>query len=316
MLKSCKRFMRYYGGMMVFLFATVVAHSLFVSEIALAKAPPKKAAVPAGPQKQIYTRSERVIDSQRLGASGKAAYIVSAVGTRSGLLITEVADRTLAANIGLAEGDVLLTINSRVCTTATDVDRFLGDIPSGVVKVSFARQGDAGLQLYNLDAKYANTYGPVGIKSSGGTGGAKSNYASLVGQISSAESHMVSVVNADRAGEKQPAVSANSSLAGLARAHAQDMAKRRFFNHVNPDGRSPQDRARAAGLGGVYENISMASGITDVSSSAESSERQMMSEPPNQQNHRGTILNPSVTSVGIGIAVTPDGRFYMVQEFQ
>ena len=303
---------------MVVLCGVVAAQCLVASPQAFAKAPPKKTAVPSGPPKQIYTRSERVINSPRLGASGKAAYIVSAVGSRSGLLITDVSDRSLAANIGLAEGDVLLTINSRVCTTATDVDRFLGDMPSGVVKVSFARQGDAGLQLYNLDARYANALGPVGAKSSVASsgGGAKSNYAALAGQVSTAESHMVSVVNADRAKEKQPAVSANSSLADLARAHAQDMARRRFFNHVNPDGRSPQDRARVAGLGGVYENISMASGISDVSSSAEESERQMMSEPPNQQNHRGTILNPSVTSVGIGIAVTPDGRFYMVQEFQ
>lgn len=78
---------------------------------------------------------------------------------------------------------------------------------------------------------------------------------------------------------------------------------------------SPQDRARRAGIGGVFENISMANGITDVSSAAEDSERQMMAEPPNQQNHRGTILNPTVTSVGIGIAISKDGGFYMVQEF-
>lgn len=318
MLKSGKRRMRYYSGL-VLLIVSVGISGFHLPPLAVeAKVPAKpKAKVPAGPPKQIYTRSERIINSRLLGASGKAAYIVSSVGSRSGILITEVADRSVAANIGLGEGDVLLTINQRVVTTAADADHILDDTPSGIIRVSFARQSEEGLQLYNLNVRYAHTASPLGNISSTthAAGGGKSSLASLVAQIPAVESQMVSIVNADRSKEKQPPVSANSSLAALARAHAQDMANRRFFNHVNPDGASPQDRARRAGLGGVFENISMANGITDVSSAAEDSERQMMAEPPNQQNHRGTILNPTVTSVGIGIAISKDGGFYMVQEF-
>jgi hypothetical protein len=41
----------------------------------------------------------------------------------------------------------------------------------------------------------------------------------------------------------------------------------------------------------------------------------MMSEPPNQQNHRSNILNPNHACCGIGIARGKNGALYSVQEF-
>lgn len=41
------------------------------------------------------------------------------------------------------------------------------------------------------------------------------------------------------------------SLAAAARAHSLDMIQREFFDHVNPDGLNPTQRARAAGYAGV-----------------------------------------------------------------
>ena len=284
-----------------------------------AKAPPPKKSVPTGPPKQIYTRSERTLSSQILGASGKAAYIVSSVGTNSGILITDVTSGGVAANMGIGEGDVLLSINQRVVTTAPDADRILGDIPSGKIRVSFARQGDSGLQLYNLNVSYSHQGPPAGMPSSGAGstsgGGGKSVGSQLASQIPSTESHMLGVINADRARQKAGQVSANGALASLARAHAQDMATRNFFNHVNPDGLNPTDRARKAGIKGVFENISYAKGVGDLISAADDAERQMMAEPPNQQNHRSNIIDPNHATVGVGIAVSKDGTLYMVQEF-
>jgi len=37
-------------------------------------------------------------------------------------------------------------------------------------------------------------------------------------------------------------------LAAVARRHSEDMARRHFFDHTNPDGRDPFDRLEAAGI--------------------------------------------------------------------
>lgn len=38
------------------------------------------------------------------------------------------------------------------------------------------------------------------------------------------------------------------ALNGLAQGHSNDMVKRNFFDHINPDGLGPQQRATAAGF--------------------------------------------------------------------
>lgn len=54
----------------------------------------------------------------------------------------------------------------------------------------------------------------------------------------------------------QEPLALNRFLTAAARAHSLDMATRNFFDHVNPSGQSPTDRARAAGYGGTAgENI-------------------------------------------------------------
>lgn len=52
----------------------------------------------------------------------------------------------------------------------------------------------------------------------------------------------------------------HAGVAAVARAHSEDMARRGFFDHVNPDGESPFDRLREAGIvwrGGAAENIAV-----------------------------------------------------------
>ena len=55
-----------------------------------------------------------------------------------------------------------------------------------------------------------------------------------------------------------PALDWHVELAGVAESHSADMASRDFFGHVNPEGESPFDRMRRAGLawsGPAGENI-------------------------------------------------------------
>lgn len=54
----------------------------------------------------------------------------------------------------------------------------------------------------------------------------------------------------------QEPLALNAFLTTAARAHSLDMAQRGFFDHINPDGDTPTDRAQAAGYGGTAgENI-------------------------------------------------------------
>lgn len=54
-------------------------------------------------------------------------------------------------------------------------------------------------------------------------------------------------VNAMRAGKGRPALSYAPALAQAARAHAEDMAQRGFFDHRGSDGSDVGDRTRRAG---------------------------------------------------------------------
>ena len=54
----------------------------------------------------------------------------------------------------------------------------------------------------------------------------------------------------------QEPLALNQFLTTAARAHSLDMATRNFFDHTNPSGQSPTNRAQAAGYGGTAgENI-------------------------------------------------------------
>src|SRR5205085_10374125 len=70
-------------------------------------------------------------------------------------------------------------------------------------------------------------------------------------------------VNAERARHGLPALQLDAGLAVIARGHNEDMARRRFFDHVNPEGEDPGDRVskhQRQMVGEAGENIWMGSG--------------------------------------------------------
>lgn len=126
---------------------------------------------------------------------------------------------------------------------------------------------------------------------------------------------MLDLINADRAmffdeTNRAPSVQWNEDLWEVAVAHSRDMCARDFFGHVNPDGKSPQDRARDAGLTyPVGENI--------VSSSDVDSGHSAFMEEPTCAGHRGQILSPQVINVGIGVTRCDGvGNYVGTQNFQ
>ena len=107
------------------------------------------------------------------------------------------------------------------------------------------------------------------------------------------EAAMLALVNAERAqaGGLRPLV-ADTETVDVSRAHSIDMFQRSYFAHVTPEGRTPFDRLRAAGLGyrAAGENLALARTL-DMAHTG------LMNSP----GHRANILNPAFGRLGIGI---------------
>ncbi|MEV6566148.1 CAP domain-containing protein [Streptomyces kronopolitis] len=125
------------------------------------------------------------------------------------------------------------------------------------------------------------------------------------GTGSSAESQVLSLVNQERDRAGCSPVTADGELSGLAQRFSDDMAGRGFFGHTDPDGDTPWDRARTAGvsdLGG--ENI--ARGQADA--------RAVMDSWMKSPGHRANILNCEYKTLGVGAHFGPGGPWW-TQDF-
>jgi uncharacterized protein YkwD len=119
---------------------------------------------------------------------------------------------------------------------------------------------------------------------------------------SAAEAAVVDLVNQERARAGCPSVRGEAALHDLARRHSADMAARGYFDHTDPDGRTPWDRAEAAGISGLGgENIAM--GAADA--------RSVMDLWMNSPGHRANILTCDFTRIGVGMhAGSGDGPWW------
>jgi len=132
------------------------------------------------------------------------------------------------------------------------------------------------------------------------------------------ETQMWELINRDRTapaqveetkGRARPLVW-DARLAAVARAHSEEMARTGFFSHASSDGSLPPWRVSMAGVQWLStgENIAKADDVGQA-------ETLFMNEPKFEHNHRGNILSPNYTHVGIGIARGRDGSLYITQEF-
>lgn len=121
----------------------------------------------------------------------------------------------------------------------------------------------------------------------------------------SSQAAVLSLVNQERAKVGCSPVTASGSLASLAQNFSDDMAARGFFDHTDPDGRTPWDRAAKAGvdnLGG--ENI--ARGQADAQA--------VMDAWMNSDGHRANILNCDYKTLGVGVHFGSGGPWW-TQDF-
>lgn len=108
------------------------------------------------------------------------------------------------------------------------------------------------------------------------------------------------------------------ALAAVSRQHAVDMLRRQYVAHVTPEGITAAQRLRHQGIGYVAcgENIGIVYGRAAHSERAVYDiHNAFMRQPRSLTNHRGNLLNPIWTHVGIGIAHNPDGALVATQNF-
>jgi len=110
----------------------------------------------------------------------------------------------------------------------------------------------------------------------------------------------------------------HDSLAAVARGHSADMLRRQYVAHVTPEGLTAARRIELHGINYVAcgENIGVFYGETAPTSMAvRDIHDAFMNQPRSLTNHRGNLLNPIWTHVGIGVAHNPDGSLVATQNF-
>ena len=121
------------------------------------------------------------------------------------------------------------------------------------------------------------------------------------------EQQVLALVNKTRAEYGLNPLTWAEDLAVVARAHSSDMIRRSFFDHTNPDGKSPFDRIKAAGI--TYrtaaENIAY----------GQRSPEEVMNAWMNSSGHRANILNAKVKEMGVGAVRNSGGTIYWTQLF-
>lgn len=85
----------------------------------------------------------------------------------------------------------------------------------------------------------------------------------------------------------------DAPTAAVARAHAEDMVKRDFFSHKNPDGQNPFDRLRAARVSYVAAAENIAFGYPTAAA--------VLEAWLNSPGHRRNLENCRYTHHGVGL---------------
>lgn len=99
----------------------------------------------------------------------------------------------------------------------------------------------------------------------------------------------------------------STTLETAADAMARDMYQRNFFDHVNPDGDGPLDRAVAAG----YDPLMVGENIAYGQRSPE----EVTIGWINSEGHRKNMVHTDFTEVGMGYFLAPNQNKYWVQVF-
>jgi uncharacterized protein YkwD len=164
-------------------------------------------------------------------------------------------------------------------------------------------------------AASAFAQGPVmGFRASAGIGNvsmSNSGGALTPAAVRSLERDAFQLINTERALLGLPQLKWSDKIASVARLHSNNMAELNFFSHKGLDGMLVDDRADMLNMGpwsAIGENIAFMKGFENPVQRAV--EKWLLSP-----GHKRNLLNPDWTETAIGLAVTPDGKYYFTQVF-
>ena len=132
------------------------------------------------------------------------------------------------------------------------------------------------------------------------------------GPLVDLQQKMITLVNAERTAAGLGPYQADPDLELLAVSHAQDMVKRGYLSHTNPDGATLRDRFAASGIGGfghVGEDIQR--NTKPRGETVETAFNWFMGSRP----HRANLLHHYHNRIGVGIVEGPPGWFTFVLVF-
>lgn len=280
----------------------------------------------------IFSRSTRQTSSSVLGVTCVPAYAVVGGTNRLGIYVTATEGSGMWREMGLKPGTMLLTLDGRVIESASQADSYLRSRSGQVSFNTLVVRGGAP-QVVSGSATISGGGGRGGTVSANGdydgpvSGTPVAGMRTVAGgqdpknfkqySVSELEKYALDLINESRRSEGGGGqLPENSQLSNLARTFAEYMLRTGHRQHVDLEGRSPQDRAKQAGIKtGVYENFTWDTrGWRDDKDLIKFAHGRMMSEAIGPQNHRYNITLASHTCVGVGIA-KDNGNLYMVHEF-
>jgi uncharacterized protein YkwD len=122
------------------------------------------------------------------------------------------------------------------------------------------------------------------------------------------ESRLHSAVNDFRREQHLIPLERRPELDRVARGHSEDMARRGFFAHESPEGRTWVERLQLAGVTG----FTMAGENVGQTNRAEPN-REILEGWKQSPAHRQNLMSRPMNATGVGIARAPDGRLLYTQ---
>ncbi|MDQ4123060.1 MAG: CAP domain-containing protein [Acidobacteriota bacterium] len=128
----------------------------------------------------------------------------------------------------------------------------------------------------------------------------------------SVEREAFDLINAARRRANLPPLVFDAEMLYLAREHSVEMANSGKFSHRGAYGEMVDERARNVGITGwrgIGENIA-------ANQYAKNPVATAIECWLNSEGHRRNLLSPDWSRSGIGVAVSPDGKYYFTQVFR
>ena len=155
-------------------------------------------------------------------------------------------------------------------------------------------------------------------------------------RVPTLERRIHDLINKERTAKKLRTLQFDEKLSSIARAHSADMARRKFFSHVNPDGKDPTARGELAGYrckkdfgsyfteglaenlyqGNLYSSVRTRGTVkTYTWNTLEDLATQSVTGWMKSKGHRENILEKSYDKTGIGVAISKDDKVFVTQVF-